>query len=142
MKAVQHEAIQQRAYEIWELSGRQHGLDKEHWEQAERELLDAAPSVKGSEAVKSGAKKRRGSTSEVQLAPGCGGGGFVGHGLIARPVGFRLVGEAHLDLVPRRREAAAQDDDRATEINPQEQCDDGSKRPIEFVEISHVFGVK
>lgn len=45
MKAVQHDAIRLRAYEIWESSGRPDGLEKEHWEQAERELLDAAPEV-------------------------------------------------------------------------------------------------
>jgi Protein of unknown function (DUF2934) len=44
MKAVQHELIRLRAYEIWERSGYPHGLDKEHWEQAEQELLDAARS--------------------------------------------------------------------------------------------------
>jgi Protein of unknown function (DUF2934) len=45
MKAVQHDVIRLRAYEIWESSGRPDGLEKEHWEQAERELLDAAPEV-------------------------------------------------------------------------------------------------
>jgi hypothetical protein len=48
MKAVQHELIRLRAYEIWERSGYPDGLDKEHWEQAEQELLDAAPAVEAS----------------------------------------------------------------------------------------------
>jgi len=43
MKAVSFERIQRRAYEIWEREGAPHGLDKEHWALAERELLDAAP---------------------------------------------------------------------------------------------------
>jgi Protein of unknown function (DUF2934) len=43
MKAVSFELIQRRAYEIWERDGAPHGLDQEHWAQAERELLDAAP---------------------------------------------------------------------------------------------------
>lgn len=43
MKAVSFELIQRQAYEIWERDGAPHGLDKEHWAQAERELLDAAP---------------------------------------------------------------------------------------------------
>ena len=46
MKAVEHSLIEERAYEIWEQSGRPHGLDKEHWSQAEKELLEAAPSIK------------------------------------------------------------------------------------------------
>ncbi len=45
MKAVHHDLIKQRAYEIWERNGCPHGQDKDHWEQAERELLDAAPVV-------------------------------------------------------------------------------------------------
>jgi len=45
MKAVSFELIQQRAYEIWEREGALHGRDKEHWELAERELLDAAPNI-------------------------------------------------------------------------------------------------
>ena len=45
MKAVHEDLIRQRAYEIWEASGRPLGLDKEHWEQGERELLDAAPEI-------------------------------------------------------------------------------------------------
>jgi Protein of unknown function (DUF2934) len=52
MKAVHHDLIQQRAYEIWEATGRPQRQDKEHWAQAERELLDAAPHIAGNAAVK------------------------------------------------------------------------------------------
>lgn len=45
MKVVPEELIRQRAYEIWEAGGRPHGFEKLHWEQAERELLDAAPEI-------------------------------------------------------------------------------------------------
>jgi len=45
MKAVSFELIQQRAYEIWEREGAHHGRDKDHWAQAERELLEAAPDI-------------------------------------------------------------------------------------------------
>ena len=45
MKVINQDSIMKRAYEIWEQSGRPHGLDKEHWLQAERELLDAAPDI-------------------------------------------------------------------------------------------------
>ena len=39
MKVINQDSIMKRAYEIWGQSGRPHGLDKEHWLQAERELL-------------------------------------------------------------------------------------------------------
>ena len=45
MKAVHEDLIRQRAYEIWESQGRPLGFEKQHWEQAERELLDAAPGI-------------------------------------------------------------------------------------------------
>lgn len=37
-RAVAHHEIAARAYLIWEASGRQHGNDRAHWLQAEREL--------------------------------------------------------------------------------------------------------
>jgi Protein of unknown function (DUF2934) len=43
MKVVSFELIQRRAYEIWEGAGYPDGLDREHWAQAEQELLEAAP---------------------------------------------------------------------------------------------------
>jgi hypothetical protein len=71
MKAVQHDLIKLRAYEIWERGGYPGGLDKEHWEQAEKELLDAAPEVEASVAVEpstdAGAADR--DSSEVKAAP-------------------------------------------------------------------------
>ena len=45
MKAVHHDLIKQRAYEIWEEKGRPDGHDKEHWAQAEQELLEVAPTI-------------------------------------------------------------------------------------------------
>ena len=33
------ERIRQRAYELWELGGRVHGCDMEHWLQAKVEIL-------------------------------------------------------------------------------------------------------
>ena len=51
MKAVHEDLIRRRAYEIWEQSGRPLGMDKEHWAQAEKELLDAAP-IKAETQVK------------------------------------------------------------------------------------------
>ena len=35
---VQESLVRKRAYEIWEKQGHPHGKDKEHWEQASREL--------------------------------------------------------------------------------------------------------
>jgi hypothetical protein len=34
--------IRQRAYALWEAQGKPDGHDKEHWEQAERELSERA----------------------------------------------------------------------------------------------------
>lgn len=45
MKAVREEDIRARAYAIWEERGRPIGFDQEHWAEAERELLDAAPDI-------------------------------------------------------------------------------------------------
>lgn len=36
-------AIRQRAYAIWEASGRPHGRDKDHWFQAAREIALTVP---------------------------------------------------------------------------------------------------
>ena len=69
MKAVTHDLIKQRAYEIWERSGCLHGLDKEHWEQAEKELLDASPALKATVAIKSAVEKSRRSATGDALAP-------------------------------------------------------------------------
>ena len=33
-----HERIRRRAYELWEQGGCQHGMDTEHWLQAEKEI--------------------------------------------------------------------------------------------------------
>jgi hypothetical protein len=40
--ASRQDRIAQRAYEIWEQSGRPHGQDHAHWFQAESELASAA----------------------------------------------------------------------------------------------------
>ena len=53
MKAVKYDLIRQRAYEIWEQRGRPEGQDKEHWTQAEQELVDAAPTIKAKRLTKS-----------------------------------------------------------------------------------------
>ena len=37
------EQLRQRAYGIWQSEGEPHGRDRDHWEQAERELTDSAP---------------------------------------------------------------------------------------------------
>jgi hypothetical protein len=51
MKAVPANLIRARAYAIWEQNGRPSGLDKQHWEQAEREFLDAAALLAGAKTV-------------------------------------------------------------------------------------------
>ena len=37
------DAVERRAYEIYQLHGAQHGFDLDHWLQAERELNPAKP---------------------------------------------------------------------------------------------------
>ncbi len=45
--AVSREKIAERAYQIWQESGRPDGHDQEHWFQAERELSAARPVSRG-----------------------------------------------------------------------------------------------
>ena len=68
MKAVQHDMIRLRAYEIWEGSGCPEGLDKEHWEQAEKELLDAAPEGDASIAVELATDDSLGAAAGAEFA--------------------------------------------------------------------------
>ena len=56
MKVVHQDLIRLRAYEIWEMRGRPVGMEKQHWEQAERELLDAAPTLASAAPVASAAR--------------------------------------------------------------------------------------
>lgn len=64
MKVVHENRIRQRAYEIWELSGRPEGRDREHWELAEKELLDAAPDVDTAVSAVSATKTQPAGNSE------------------------------------------------------------------------------
>ncbi len=68
MKAVQHDMIRLRAYEIWERSGCPEGLDKEHWEQAEKELLDAAPESEASAIVEPATHDSLGGAAGAEFA--------------------------------------------------------------------------
>ena len=68
MKAVQHDLIKLRAYEIWERGGYPHGLDKKHWEQAEKELLDAAPEVEASVAAEPSSDDSLGAPARAEFA--------------------------------------------------------------------------
>jgi hypothetical protein len=68
VKAVQYDMIKLRAYEIWERSGCPEGLDKEHWEQAEKELLDTAPESEASAIVEPATDDGLGAAAEAELA--------------------------------------------------------------------------
>jgi hypothetical protein len=68
MKAVQHDMIRLRAYEIWERSGCPEGSDKEHWEQAEKELLDAAPESEASAIVEPATDDSVGAAAGAEFA--------------------------------------------------------------------------
>ena len=91
MKAVHEDLIRQRAYAIWEQSGRLHGLDRVHWEQAERELLDAAPAIKAKALVKSPTKSRGAPVGAASKDQGRVGRDTVGKPDPGRP---RARGEA------------------------------------------------
>jgi hypothetical protein len=60
MKTVNEDQIKQRAYEIWDKGGRPHGLDREHWDQAARELMngDATPKAIKAKIAPRAAKPR------------------------------------------------------------------------------------
>lgn len=48
--------IARRAYELWEQDGRQHGNDRKHWEEAERQL-QGSPTPQGNPANPSKAER-------------------------------------------------------------------------------------
>ena len=80
MKAVQHDLIKQRAYEIWEEKGRPDGHDKAHWAQAEQELLEIAPTIvakpeTGRPAFAAVADSETNRTSEAKTKPPSRSGG-------------------------------------------------------------------
>lgn len=92
MKAVHHDLIKQRAYAIWEQNGCPQGQDREHWEQAERELLDAAPAIEAKVAVKPGTESDFGSAA-------------AGDALAAAPDRGNLEQEAITKSAPGRSRA-------------------------------------
>ena len=51
MKTVPEGLIRVRAHEIWEQNGRPAGLEKQHWEQAEREFREAAALLAGVKSI-------------------------------------------------------------------------------------------
>ena len=68
MKVINQDLIMKRAYEIWEQSGRPHGLDKEHWLQAERELLDAASNIETAQPAQVATEKSPEKTVAEKVA--------------------------------------------------------------------------
>jgi hypothetical protein len=54
MNDDREERIRARAHEIWENAGRPEGLDKEHWEQASREIDEEDAQAGGANAGWSG----------------------------------------------------------------------------------------
>ena len=89
MKAVHEDLIRRRAYEIWEISGRPSGLDKEHWQQAEKELLDAAPAIAAAPAA-----------SATKSQPAEDAAKHLGQEAVARPTAGRPPERAE-DMRPR-----------------------------------------
>ena len=58
-----YERIRQRAYELWEHEGRPQGRDREHWEQAEREV-DAGAEGSSSSSASAAPRAAESSSSE------------------------------------------------------------------------------
>ncbi len=52
------EQLRQRAYGIWQSEGEPHGRDRDHWEQAERELTEAAPEEPAAPAKPAARRKK------------------------------------------------------------------------------------
>ena len=65
------ERIRKRAHAIWESNGRPHGSDREHWEQATREIdaLDASAKAKKPAAAKPAAAKAAPKPKVAAKAP-------------------------------------------------------------------------
>ena len=66
--------IRERAYQIWEREGRQHGRAEDHWSQAERELAEgqdaAPPAVNGGTVLEAEPKKKNGAAKTAATKPG------------------------------------------------------------------------
>lgn len=52
------EQIRKRAYELWETAGKPHGRDRDHWQQAESEILTPATQDKTPAAKPAAARKK------------------------------------------------------------------------------------
>jgi hypothetical protein len=64
-----HDAISNRAREIWESSGQIDGRDLENWLQAERELLEAAGEDSSNETTEEGADISRAKVNPSPRTP-------------------------------------------------------------------------
>jgi hypothetical protein len=66
------ERIRKRAHAIWESHGRPHGSDREHWEQATREIdaQDASAKSKKPAAAKAAPKPKVAVKAPAAKAPG------------------------------------------------------------------------
>src|SRR5947207_3184084 len=62
--------IAQRAYEIWEQSGRPHGRDREHWLQATAEIEQATAKVNGDAPIHASPGTVVSGDAPVRTSPG------------------------------------------------------------------------
>jgi len=58
MSDDRHNRIRQRAHAIWESQGRPHGADREHWDQATREIDAADATVAENKPARRAAKPK------------------------------------------------------------------------------------
>jgi hypothetical protein len=62
-----HHRIRQRAHAIWEAQGRPHGLDREHWDQATRDI-DAADAVAAKKPARAAAAAKPKAAAKSKAA--------------------------------------------------------------------------
>ncbi len=57
--------IRERAYAIWEREGRPEGRERQHWEQAAREILAAGEPARNSQKAKPGKAASKGRSRKA-----------------------------------------------------------------------------
>ena len=99
MAGVDDERIRARAHEIWESEGRPEGRDREHWEQAFREMSggDATAANTGANGGVSQIGANVGSTSDVASGPLAGAAEAVTESLSVLGSGFGETAEVAAD---------------------------------------------
>jgi hypothetical protein len=67
--------IRERAYQIWEREGREHGRDQDHWQTAERELAAEKADTREPAAPKVSRSRKKVSAASEGQSPGAASAG-------------------------------------------------------------------